>query len=252
MKALPSPLNDSLRVRNIANFDLITCDVGDNPEQVLDRTELAEYDQIPVRDSSRIVGVLERQGHQIRQLDDAILVSADEPLSNFIYTVRHQPYRLVVDGTAITGVVTWSDLLKTPVLLLGYSLLARLEVRINETIHQRYGNSENWLPLLDANERNAIQSRKAKAKKENLTLSIVELADLVHKAKAVKESLPPERNFESDLESVRKFRNAVAHVHRFMRSNADLNTFVDRLETVTAWLNALQSDESAKPAASSR
>ena len=130
LRQLSQPLTEGLRVRHIAHFELDTRSAKDDDEDILKCAELAKFDQIPLTDSSRIVAVLERDGPKRRQLDEDILVSADESLANFIHTVRNQPYRLVVDGTRINGIVTWSDLLKIPVLSLGYSLLAQLEWQV--------------------------------------------------------------------------------------------------------------------------
>jgi hypothetical protein len=213
--------------------------VADAAEEVLARPELADYDQIPVRDCSRVVGVLERLSGKRKPLDESILVSADEALANFIHTVRHQSYRLVVDGTAITGIVTWSDLLKTPVLLLAYSLLAQLELLMNRAIYEKYGRSDGWMELLDKEERKFIIGRAKKLKMQNLALPYIELADFAHKAKVVQGGLPTNGNFEHDIEELRKLRNDVAHVHQVVRSDADLHHFVDRLEIATTWFAAL-------------
>ncbi len=113
-------LNEGLRVRHIATFGLAKCAATDDPNEVLGRDDLRDFDQIPVHDGTQIVGILERATGKCRPLDESVLVSADDPLSHFIHTVHEQPYRLVVEGTAITGIVTWSDIAKVPVLVLGY------------------------------------------------------------------------------------------------------------------------------------
>jgi predicted transcriptional regulator len=157
---IADPLNEGLRVRHIANLGLITCDSTDNPEEVLSRSELAEFDQIPILKSRRIVGVLERNTRAFRSLDDSVLVSSEEHLGKFIFTLKHQPYRLVVDGTAIRGIVTWSDLLKPPVLLFAYSLLAQLELLMNAAIRKKYGDDDHWVKELDVKEQKFIEGRK--------------------------------------------------------------------------------------------
>jgi len=91
---------------------------------------------------------VERSNPKIRRpLDDSVLVAADNPLSQFIRTIHQQPYRLVVDGTAIRGIVTWSDLLKLPVTVLAFSLVAQLELAMNSRIKEKYG-LENDLSLI--------------------------------------------------------------------------------------------------------
>ncbi len=142
-------LSEGLRVRHIASSTLMTCGSTDNTDEVLSRSSLADFDQIPIIDANRIVGILERKGRSPRALDDSLLVSADEQLAEFIFTLKHQPYRLVVDGTSIRGIVTWSDLLKRPVLLFAYSLISELELLMNAAIDVKFGESDKWVKELD-------------------------------------------------------------------------------------------------------
>ncbi len=244
-------LDEGLRVRQIAAFPLVKCRAGDDPNEVLTRPEFQGFDQIPMADGSRIVSILERGNPpQLRRLDDSVLVSADDLLSHFIHTVHEQPYRLVVDKTAIAGIVTWSDLLKLPVIVLAFSLVAELELAMNQRIKQQYGGSEKWLKLVDDEEAiKKITGRRRKLEKENLVLPTIELADLIGKARVFRKMLGTGRDFDTDLESIRELRNDVAHVKEIVRSEADLKGFVIRLETAEVWLQILKSAPPAVAAA---
>lgn len=236
---LSLPLTEGLRVRHIAHFGLKTCAPDDDPAEVLKREDFKELDQIPIAEEASIIGVIERDKGQARRIDASVLVSADEALAPFITTLREQSYRLV-DGTRITGIVTWSDLLKVPVLLLGYSLLANLEVLLNRGILRRYISPDDWLHALTAKEQKGIRKRAARAAQENLSLPLLEFADLVHKAKVMRDSLPAARDLDADLEQVRLLRNAVAHVHRIVRGTTELASLVGRIEIVIAWIRSLE------------
>jgi hypothetical protein len=219
----------------------MTCKSADDTEEVLNRPALAEFDQIPIAKGNRIVGILERKGRRRRPLDDSLLVSADEYLAGFIFTLKDQPYRLVVDGTSIRGIVTWSDLLKTPVLLFAYSLIAELELLMNAAIQVKYGNNDEWVRDLDKEGQKIISGRMRKREKENLVLPTTELADFVHKAKVLRSPFLSRFNFDDDIVELIKLRNGIAHVHQVVRSDADLHRFVRQLETVTEWTTALSS-----------
>jgi hypothetical protein len=234
-------LDEGLRVRHIAAFPLMTYPHGD-PDTILAKPEFRDFDQIPITDGARIIGVLERSGpKELRRLDDSVLVSADDLLSHFIHTVHEQPYRLIVDKTAITGIVTWSDLLKLPVLVLAFSLVAELELAMNRRIKEQYGSSDKWLELVDDEEAiQKITGRRRKLTKENLVLPTIELADLIAKARVFRQMLGTGRDFDADLESVRGLRNDVAHVKEIVRREADLKKFVIRLETAEVWLRILK------------
>lgn len=237
-------LSEGLRVRHISNSGLVTCKSTDKPAEVLSLPHLSEFDQIPILEGNRIVGILERKGEKQRPLDDSLLVSADEHLAGFIFTLKSQPYRLVVDGTAIKGIVTWSDLLKAPVLLFAYALIAELELLMNGTIRIKYGDDDRWVWELDNDEQKAINKRKRKLEKENLILPTIELADFAHKAKVIHSPFLDRFDFDIDLAKLVRLRNSVAHVHEVVRSDADLHSFVEQLETATAWTNALSESTS--------
>jgi len=232
-------LSEGLRVRHIAQLCLVTCKSTDDTAEVLSRPALAGFDQIPMAEDNRIVGILERKGQRRRPLDDSLLVSADEHLSGFIFTLKHQPYRLVVDGTAIGGIVTWSDLLKTPVLLFAYSLIAELELLMNCAINLKYGDNDEWVRELNKKEQNLIDGRMTSLGKDNLALPMTELADFVHKAKVIRSPFLSRFDFDDDIAKLIKLRNGVAHVHPVVRSDADLHRFVGQLETASEWTNAL-------------
>jgi CBS domain len=240
------PLSEGLCVRHIANIGLITCNSTDDPNEVLNRSALAEFDQIPVLDKHHIIGVLDRRTMARRPLDDSVLVSADEPLGRFIFTLKYQPYRLVVDGTAIRGIVTWSDLLKTPVLLFAYSVLAQLELLMNETIRSAYGDDDLWDQKLDLSEQKLINGRRKKLERENLALPTIELADFSHKAKVIRTPFLSHFDFDGDLLELVKLRNRVAHVHKVVRKDADLHGFVEQLETAMEWTKALSGIKQGK------
>ena len=236
-------LNEGLRVKHIAAFPLLTCCTTDDLDQVLSRPDLDGIDQIPITDGGRIVALWEHSREwKRRPLDDSILVSADAPLWHFIHTVHEQPYRLVVEQTRITGIVTWSDLLKVPVLVLAFSLMAELELAMNRRILEQYAD-DTWLDLLDKDERQKIRGRRRKLERENLTLPMIELADLWHKAKLLRGPLGAGRDFEAELGKVVKLRNDVDHVKDIVRSDADLKGFVEHLETAEAWLHIVKGPE---------
>ena len=107
MMASLAGLNEGLRVRYIAASPLLTCGAVDDLSQVLSRPDLEGIDRIPITDDGRIVALWERSREWNRRpLDDSLLVSADAPLWHFIHTVHEEPYRLVVEHTRITGIVT--------------------------------------------------------------------------------------------------------------------------------------------------
>jgi len=236
-------LNEGLRVRHIAASPLLICSASDELSAVLSRPDLLGIDQIPITDGGRIVALWERGADwKRRPLDDSVLVSADAPLWHFIHTVHEQPYRLVVAQTRITGIVTWSDLLKVPVLVLAFSLVAELELAMNRRILEQY-TADKWVALLDKDEQKRIRGRQKVLERDNLVLPTIELADLGHKAKLLRRMLGLGRDFDAELAKVVKLRNDVDHVKDIVRSEAELKGFVEHLETAEAWLQIVKSPD---------
>jgi len=213
------------------------------------RAEYKEFDQIPIKDGARITSIWERSNpSQPRALDDSVLVAADNPLSHFIHTVHEQPSRLVVDRTTITSIVTWSDLLKLPVTVLAFSLVAQLELALKARIKEKYGDENGWLELLATKDKKKIVGRLQKLQLENLALSVLELADFSDKARVLHERLAA-TDFENDLEHLKSLRNEIAHVKDIVRSDADLKTFVRRVEIAERWMGALAGEKASSAAA---
>jgi predicted transcriptional regulator len=114
-----------LRVVHIAALQLVTCEINQGIKEVLEDPKLIGFDYVPVLSRKRIFGIVERKRagnvgtvkENMRALDDSLLVSADEPLTSFVSCLRTDPFRLVVKGTEIKGIVTRSDLIKLPVRL---------------------------------------------------------------------------------------------------------------------------------------
>ena len=55
-----SGLDEALCVRHIANSPLITCQRADDFSAVFGRSEYKDFDQLPVCEAERIVGIVER------------------------------------------------------------------------------------------------------------------------------------------------------------------------------------------------
>lgn len=157
--------------------------------------------------------------------------------------MHEQPYRLVVEQTRITGIVTWSDLLKVPVIVLAFSLIAELELAMNRRILKQYAN-DTWVGLLDKDEQKRIRGRQKALEHDNLALPTIELADLWHKAKLLRGMLGAGRDFDAELAKVVKLRNDVDHVKDIVRTEAELKGFVEHLETAEAW--ALRNETSCQ------
>ncbi len=241
-------LEAGLHVRHIAAFGLRCCCVTDDISAVCAEAALHGFDQIPVKEDGRIVGVLERQDGDIggsiaesmHRLDDTILISADAPLARFIRLAADGPYRLVVTGAGIEGIVTRSDLLKLPVRIFAFTLVTHLESVMAAAIRTRHPNDDHWLNLLTPDRRAGILKEWKKHKRERLDPALLEFAMLADKRNILKQTYAFGEQFEAEFKEIAHLRNAIAHFNNYADSQAALQQFIARLSLTQAWIAELE------------
>jgi hypothetical protein len=247
-----SGLEAGFKVFHIAAFDLELCLLDTLASEVLTDPRLKEFDHIPVRDGNRIVGVLERGSvkraglvrDNMRRLDGGMLVSAEESLPKFLPTLAQSPYRLVVGGIEIRGIVTLSDVAKLPVRLLSFTLVAHLEAVLAQIIRKECHKDEDWMSLLDG-ERDEVQKRLKSRRKNNIHLFAIEVTDLRHKITVVGKvrRLP---DLIENRKSITTFRNSLAHDGDFVKECSGVRGLLERLSLVQHWIDALKYDGSGQ------
>jgi len=246
-----SALEAGLLVRDIATFEISTCDCEEPAESVFSRPELEGYDFVPVRNEARVVGVLERpaclQGKSaaacMRALDDSVLVSAEEPLKRFLPLLCDAEYRLVVRGTSIEGIVTRGDVHKLPVRLLAFALVTHLETTMADVI-ARQSPDDAWLGLLSPARRQKVEEKLAVLRARHLDPPLVELTEFADKRDLLAKQGHLGRGKEreratKDLRDVEDLRNVVAHAATYAQSEPGLREFLRVLDLTERHIGAL-------------
>ncbi len=156
-----SGLEKGLQVAHIATpaAQLQCCQHNEEIDAVLTRSDLSSFDQIPVQELGVIIGLVQRRAcspgakglakAHMQPLGEGILVSADTSLLEFIKEASLD--RLVVRGTKIDGLVTRSDLLKLPVILLGFALVTHVEALMLNMLRATGVGEQVWLEYLTSN-----------------------------------------------------------------------------------------------------
>jgi predicted transcriptional regulator len=248
-----SGLESGLRVGHIATTPIQTCDVEENTAAVLADPRFAGFDQIPVRSDGRVVGVYEpgvsprndsassgAVKHHMRPLDESLLVSAELPLTKFMAIIRTNPYRLVVEGTAIQGIVTWSDLQKLPVRLYVFSLVTHLEMLMLDIIRSRKPRNEDWLDLLPPARQSKIKKDFERFRAARLDPAPLEFTSFGDKRRIVVALLGLDDSASAELCDLQvNLRDAVDHSAAYADSPAAVQDFARRLETAQRWIDCL-------------
>ena len=250
-------LETGLQVRHIATLDndLQTCNIDDEREVVtlFAHPQFKDFDQIPVRKDSSIIGVVTHECEGsiekcFHRLDESMLISAQEPLTQFIpLMAKRPPYRLVLQGGSIRGIVTRSDLLKLPVRVFVFTLVTHLELLMTDIIRKKYPDDENenrWLRYLtEARQENVIKKQQSR-KKENYDLPLLECTDFCDKRDIVRKISSFSNKFKEDLEKIETYvRNVVAHAANYGRNDQEMEQFIHLIIRTQNWIRELEHDQ---------
>lgn len=234
----------AFQVRHIATFDLSKCDANEDAQQVF--IHYPDFDQIPVVENDRVIGILEQSGEilpgpvrsQMRSIDESVLIAADEPINRILPLLsRPQSYRLVLEGTRINGVVTRSDVLKLPVRLYTFGIVTHLETVMAQIVEQR--RSGTWLDLLKESRKKKLEGKQAELQRRRVNPPLLELTDFCDKRDMVRSILGLTNKFKDELEGIEELRNQVAHAGNYAANNAEFATFLNRLEQAHHWIKEL-------------
>jgi len=242
-----SGLDAGLHVLHITTPNPQTCAVSNTVEVVRANERFRGFDHIPVvNDTGRMVGVLALDGNTrgpvrdaMRPLDDTMIVSSDQPLMQFLPTLAEHPYRLVVRGTRIGGIVTRSDVLKLPVRLLSFTLVTHLEMIMANLIRAKHPNDDEWVILLSTGRREGVDKKFAAVQESKLDPSRLEFTDFCDKRDLVVKLYEMDAQFKRDLKDIENLRNAVAHAGSYGRSQEELMDFLRVLQRSEYWISEL-------------
>ena len=241
-----SGLSQGFHVRHIATFALKTCTPDEKVKAVFE--QYPDFDQLPVKDSDRIIGVIDRNGYAkdmrvnevMYRLNDGILVSAEQPLQDFIPLIAQPPfYRLVLQGAHVAGIVTRSDIHKLPVRLLGFALVTNLEILMKEIINHHWPEKEDWFSLLSTNRQAKVLDKRNLYAKKRMEPPLVDLTDFCDKRTILNKEFKLSKVFTSDLKEIEDLRNKLAHAGTYAEDETELLHFVDVIQKIRDWIDRL-------------
>lgn len=163
-------LQDVLSVSLIATprAELESCRPEESIAEV-QRRNIKGYDFLPVvegdAEDAAIVGLFHAKRfqagpsvdgivrHKMDRLSDANLIGADASVLDFLSEMPSRPFRLLVSGKRIDGLVCWSDLQKLPVRAALFGLITGLEIVMTAAIRSKFPTDEDWLVRLSCGRR---------------------------------------------------------------------------------------------------
>jgi hypothetical protein len=241
-------LDAGIQVRHVATFDLESCKPEDTVESVLERDDWRIFSQVLVRRDGHAVGILERKGadatktvaQQMHSLSDAMLISADASLSEFLNICQHDYFRLVVDRTRIAGIVTVSDLQKLPVRLHAFTRICHLEMLIAKVIKLRCRDQdESWRQYLGKKEVRKAEKMRSRYEHDDLTLPLIEYTDFGDKVRVVCGLFVELAADRPELEAVEGLRHEIMHARPVDESKVGVESLLKRLNLTGKWIDRL-------------
>lgn len=247
LEATLTGLERGLTVAAIAASPLRCCSPEDVVAQVRSNPDFADFDNVPVRREGRIVGLLQpgkqdpvkRAVDAMISLSDTPLVSGAEPLLDFILHMEEHSGWLVVRGREIDAIVTRSDLLKLPVRIVAFTLIAHLEQLLNQLIRAERPD-DSWLNDLEPKWRQRTEKRHKDLSSQNLNLEKLEAATLLSKIQVAQAILGPDSTIEGDLNGIEDLRNDLAHARDIIdKGEEGVAQFIGRLGRARDWCREL-------------
>ena len=222
-------LQDALPITLISTPrpDLTTCHEGDRVEDVIRKTHEADYDYVPVtrrEHQDEIIGVLktkpDRTGNvqdELEPLSEPLLIGGDASILDFVRQADKHPYRLVLAGTRICGLVTLSDLQKLPARAALFGLMTDLELLLQETIRRAF-DPPQWQQILNESRRENLRRKIFEAAQGGVLINDEVLyTELCDKLDIVTE-LPDVTLPRKQKKRLVKLRDQLAHANEFAAS----------------------------------
>jgi hypothetical protein len=241
----------SFHVSSIATFakDLIFAPADVPAREWLSKKGQA-FDQFPVKDGNETIGVLDRfvdHGDALIRdammpLREGLIVSSDMPLTDLIPQLQESPYRLVLYGQRLDGLVTQSDLLKLPVRLVTFALITHLEQVMATLISVRWPQ-ESWLSEISDGRRDKIEKKRVELSERKLDPPLLELTDFADKRELCKRLIRSSKSrFEHELTGLRDLRDQLAHAAIFIdpsKGPSAIQEFASKFQNTQRWIDEL-------------
>ena len=229
--------------------DLVTCHPQETVADVLDRNEAGNgarresYDYLPAEAGGEIVGLFRTMGRAkipptggqaVETLMDPLspqnLIGRDGTILDFLREVHDRPYRLVVSGNGISGLVTWSDLQKLPVRAALFGLITGLEMEMSHAIRREYPLPDVPKPAWMAHVTHGLENLCKRIKKSKQADSEVDA--LLHTNLGQKATILDAINcpkpwadtaYRDEFREIKQLRNEVAHAMDYATSLEEAN-----------------------------
>ncbi|MBX7135133.1 MAG: hypothetical protein K1X67_20900 [Fimbriimonadaceae bacterium] len=251
-----SRCEESLTVELIATKQPHTCSPEQRESDVYDDCALKNFDNIPVVEAERVIGLWQRpaaaDNRSVRDamvpLPQVLVVSSDLSIDGLLAVLRERQgsAALVLYGHTHHGIVTHSDLVKLPVRITLFARISHLESILGDIIRSRV--STNWQEMLRPDASKHVEGTWKRLIQRRADADKLDATNLDHRfdivSKLLRDSDPGLADcLTESRDDAYGLRNDVAHGNEYAERAADLTallTTVGTIERLIADLTALE------------
>lgn len=202
------------------------------------------YDFLPVvegdAEDPTIVGLFHAKRYQARppvsgivrdnmdKLSDANLIGANASILDFLSEVSSRPFRLLVSGKRIDGLVSWSDLQKLPVRVALFGLITGLEIVMSAAIRSEYPTDDGWQFRLSCGRRKKVRKEIEKSHENDSDVDALLFTQISDKGTILRKSKSWDLGesggkLEEHFSRIRDLRDKLAHANDYATTLDDAN-----------------------------
>jgi hypothetical protein len=220
-------MSDQLLVSHIFVPNPDTCTWNSDPNLTLNQMNKGNYDLIPLCENGAFVGYVTRKTlEQTKEIKPAYreitverIVSANTRILDMINLFQASKFFFVLEGNDLVGLVTYSDLNKSPVRALLFILISKLEFLLLQWIKSQYKDALSWFNTLDSTRQDKIKRTFEDKKKADIDtviedcLNLGDMLCILEKDENFRSRIgyPSRKSCERELGSLDNLRNRTMH-----------------------------------------
>lgn len=230
-------LHRDLMVSQIATprDKLVTC-AREEPIAAVQKRNTSGYDFLPVEDDGSIIGLFHARpfwnkppadgivGAKMRVLSDANLIGAEASILEFLKEVDEKPFRLVVSGGGIGGLVAWSDLQRLPVRTALFALITGFELTMFDAIKSEYPTGVDWLTTLGSERQGEVRKAIQRSQEHEGDVDALLYTQICDKATILRDRFSfrgSKKQVKRLFGRIERLRNKVAHANNYVSRRQD-------------------------------
>lgn len=259
-----SGFQESLPVKLIAtarqNFK--TCRSDEAVSNVLDRNRDVCFDFLPVLGpnlaDSTVVGVLDMLRltglnntagtvrHHMETLAERHLIGADASVLTFIRDADRHPFRFIVSGREINGLVSISDLQRLPVRAALFAIVTQLEMTMVEIVRCWFPEPEDWMRLLSQGRAQKVREKVKRAKADDTLVDQLLYTEFCDKVTIINQAWPSsvtgsldKQSFQQNMKDIQSLRDNLAHVNNYAATRDLAKQLCACVRRMDDWISAM-------------